>query len=98
MMMADENVLHRFQRNAGADELTADTHSAIDHERRAVHHQEVARLGSADTDARAALGAQKHDSCTRLSLRLCKYGRCGQRSDAAQGQSPATWRVGHASS
>ena len=66
VVVADEDVLDRRDRHAGGDQLAADAHAAIDHDRRVVDDQQIGRIGSADADARATLGAEEHDARARL--------------------------------
>jgi hypothetical protein len=89
-----------FTDSSGTPALTswvADAHAAVDHERRVVHQDKIGRVGRSDADARASLGAEEHDLCARLRLRLRKHGRRGQCRGAAQRQFQRIAAVDHKS-
>ncbi len=93
--MADEDILHRGERHAGAGQLPADAHAAINHEWRVVHDDKIGGIGWADIDARSALGTEKHDFGAWLRWRLRECSWCGQRGGAAEGELQRIATVDH---
>jgi len=84
MVMADENVSHRFQRHARGDKLATDAHPAIDHERRVVHDHEICGIRAPESDTRPTFRSQEDDA----GARLCGLRKRRRRSQRRGGGKP----------